>query len=266
VIVTWMDTPSAGVYQIRTQRVSSNGSPLWSAGGVLTGAGAAFRYRPSPAADGTGGVIVSWYDSRGGNGDIYAQRIDASGMLGPGGITAVELSLASLEVTRDGVQIAWQSGRSNPTAALERCSGSGDWHELAELTRDGLGRFSHVDRNVVAGERYGYRLRFQDRAVVEYAGETWVEVPGTDQLSLAPLASPSRAVLDVRFSLPDAADATIELLDVSGRVLCRMPVGERGAGMHRVTLNTDRALQAGMYFVRLSQGANAVVKRVSVLR
>ena len=39
------------------------------------------QYYPTIVSDGSGGAIITWHDSRSGNNDIYAQRINASGVV-----------------------------------------------------------------------------------------------------------------------------------------------------------------------------------------
>jgi hypothetical protein len=81
-IVAWQDstldavTPSADIF---AQKIDASGSPQWTAGGVAVCTNMFEQYAPCLASDGTGGAIIAWDDHRGGPGDIYAQRIDASG-------------------------------------------------------------------------------------------------------------------------------------------------------------------------------------------
>ncbi len=74
-------------YSLRAQRIDSMGVVRWAAGGVVlvtdTVAAQANLLRPPFAAiaDGNGGVIVAWRDGRADAGDIYARRVDASGVV-----------------------------------------------------------------------------------------------------------------------------------------------------------------------------------------
>ncbi|MGD1047581.1 MAG: T9SS type A sorting domain-containing protein [Candidatus Krumholzibacteriaceae bacterium] len=77
-IVTWYDHRS-GNYDIYAQRVNASGTVQWTANGVALCTAARDQYSPIIASDGAGGAIVSWYDQRSGNYDIYAQRVNASG-------------------------------------------------------------------------------------------------------------------------------------------------------------------------------------------
>jgi hypothetical protein len=71
--------------------------------------------------------------------------------------------------------------------------------------------------------------------------------------------------LAVTFSLPGDARATLELIDVRGRVLAHREVGTLGAGSHSIALADGQSLRAGLYFVRLTQGTQVASERVTVL-
>ncbi len=86
-IVAWQDYRS-GTYDIHAQRVLANGAidPSWPANGRALCLAIYNQTNPSIVADGAGGAIVSWDDSRNGlepgNG-IYAQHVLASGSVDP---------------------------------------------------------------------------------------------------------------------------------------------------------------------------------------
>jgi len=71
--------------------------------------------------------------------------------------------------------------------------------------------------------------------------------------------------LSVEFVLPVAAPARLEVLDVTGRRVATRDVGGLGSGRHRVDLAEGRQLAAGLYLIRLTQGANARITRVAVI-
>jgi hypothetical protein len=70
--------------------------------------------------------------------------------------------------------------------------------------------------------------------------------------------------LTVTFSLPSDARASLELIDVRGRVVARREVGALGEGSHSVALEGS-SRSAGIYFVRLKQGSRSASERVVVL-
>jgi len=76
-IVTWYDY-RGGFANIYVQRLNASGAPLWATDGVaLSTAGA---LNPTIVSDGVGGAIIAWEDYRSGIPDIYAQRVNASGV------------------------------------------------------------------------------------------------------------------------------------------------------------------------------------------
>lgn len=115
-----------------------------------------------------------------------------------------------------------------------------------------------------AGGNIDERLKFNIK--VAQLGPV-VAVPADDALAFAldPVRpNPSRGgALTVRFTLPSAAPARLELLDVAGR---RIASHEVGAGQHALDLGQGRRLAPGLYLVRLTQGANTRTTRVAVLQ
>lgn len=82
----------------------------------------------------------------------------------------------------------------------------------------------------------------------------------------APTPNPVRgATLTVRFALPAAGAARVELLDVAGRRVSERVLSAATAGRHTVTLGRERALEPGVYLVRLSQGERHATRRVVVV-
>jgi len=75
VFTTWS---SSDIY---AQRVTNSGiiSEGWPPDGVEVCTAANLQYEPTMIADGTGGVIVVWSDSRDGPFDIYALRLNRDG-------------------------------------------------------------------------------------------------------------------------------------------------------------------------------------------
>jgi hypothetical protein len=94
-----------------------------------------------------------------------------------------------------------------------------------------------------------------------------VEAPGTAEFSLAGARpNPSAGELTVAFSLRHGSPATLELLDVGGRRLRAIPVGDLGPGRHVIGFGRESRLPAGLYFVRLSQGGRSLTTKVAVIR
>jgi hypothetical protein len=149
--------------------------------------------------------------------------------------------------------------------AVYRCEGSGPWTELAEREADGLGAVSFVDREIRAGGRYGYRLRLGSAPGI-FGGEVWVSVPLGPRLALeGARPNPSVGPLSVAFSLPDERAAELTLFDVTGRVVSTRQVGALGPGQHVVSFKDGAVVAAGVYWVKLSRGGEALLRKAVVV-
>jgi hypothetical protein len=79
--------------------------------------------------------------------------------------------------------------------------------------------------------------------------------------------NPAIGRVTIRFSLPVAAPANLEVLDLAGRRVAEREVGAMGPGAHTVTLSSELAsLPAGVYAVRLRQLGNSQTVKLSLMR
>ena len=78
-IVAWEDFRSGTSYDIYAQRISKTGTYIWAGAGAAVCDDPAQQYNPQLVSDGNEGAVITWYDSRNGTYDIYAQRIGALG-------------------------------------------------------------------------------------------------------------------------------------------------------------------------------------------
>lgn len=78
-IITWdfFDPP----YDIYAQRINSAGIVQWVANGVAICTAPGPQREPSLIQDEGGGAIITWNDNRSNFNDIYAQHINASGVV-----------------------------------------------------------------------------------------------------------------------------------------------------------------------------------------
>ncbi len=78
--------------------------------------------------------------------------------------------------------------------------------------------------------------------------------------------NPAASVPVVTYALPSAAPASLELVDVSGRVIARQDLGTPGPGLHEARLGMRSRPAPGVYWVRLSQGERSVSSTVIFVR
>ena len=178
--------------------------------------------------------------------------------------TPVQLARAAVDARPDQVTIAWQSPQPGLSCTVERAEPDRPWSELARLTADGTGRIEFEDRSVVAGARYGYRVVVEEAGAPVVLDELWVDVPGEVRLGIAgwSLDRAAGGRPRVSITLESDAPATLELFDPRGRRLHAHWIEGRGPGRHEVVLDTPRAVDSGVYFLRLIQEGRAATRRV----
>ncbi len=78
-IIVWHDERN-GNHDIYAQHVNASGEMQWESNGVAATTAPDNQSAPVAISDGIGGIIITWWDYRSDSfGDIYAQRINASG-------------------------------------------------------------------------------------------------------------------------------------------------------------------------------------------
>ena len=119
-IITWHDSRGTG-FDIYAQRINASGDILWIANGVAICGAINSQSFPAIESDGSSGAIISWADLRSGSSDIYAQRIDASGVV---------------QWTADGEEISTASANQAEQAIISDGSGGAiiSWSDLRSGT------------------------------------------------------------------------------------------------------------------------------------
>ena len=106
----------------------------WAADGSVLSAGVGNQTGPRAIPDGAGGAFVTWTDSRSGNLDVYAQRVDATGVVqwtsNGEAVRAAALNQSDPSIVSDGAGgaiIVWVEQRNNGSTDIyaQRIDGSG---------------------------------------------------------------------------------------------------------------------------------------------
>lgn len=123
-IVVWIDSRTSGSgWDIYAQHVLASGmvDPMWPVNGRALCTATANQLTPQSISDGAGGVIVTWYDERNGNPDVYAQRVLASGAVDPAwpvdgrALCTATNNQSQMQLVSDGTGgavVVWQDSRS----------------------------------------------------------------------------------------------------------------------------------------------------------
>ena len=142
--ITWNDNRS-GNYDIYAQRVDSEGNVQWTSDGVAICTASSDQRSPQIVSDGSGGAFITWNDTRSGNYDIYAQRVDSEGNVrwtsdGVAICTASSDQQSPQIVSDDsgGALITWTDRRNYDSTAYDIYAQRVDSEGNVQWTSDGV--------------------------------------------------------------------------------------------------------------------------------
>jgi hypothetical protein len=267
VVLAWSDTRGGGAPDLYAQRLDAAGAAQWTAGGVAVASAAGGQYLPVLATDGAGGALVAWTDDRATPARyVYSARVTGGGAVSPlDGTVDVTATLVSASAAPGAVRLVWQVADA-ARVVVERRDAASDWRALATLGVDGEGRVLYVDETAAAGARLAYRLRITTGTAEQVTAEVWVEVPRAAAFALGGVRpNPATRDAQVMFSLPSSGPARLELFDPAGRRVRARAWTAPAAGAQVMPLDVD-GLPAGVYLLRLAQGARVATTRLAVTR
>lgn len=186
--------------------------------------------------------------------------------------TATTLAAFAGVAEPEGIRLRWrfQDPGDFASVRLERSnSPAGPWLESAAERGTSLGLDDALDRDVVPGATYWYRLvgRAADGSETAFAALAATALEAASGVRIASVApNPSNGRFDVDFTLPRAGVATIRLLDLQGRVVTTLASGAQAAGRHRVSWSAlgRGGVPAGLYFVELRAAGVSATRRVAI--
>ena len=186
----------------------------------------------------------------------------------PSGPTSALAALVSASETDGAVRLVWASiADPDLQATLYRSQANGPWQTIATLMPGSDGLMRYQDRDVAAGGHYDYRLGAWNVDHEVYFGQASVDVPALSLAIAALRPNPSAgSVVALAYSTAGAGTVRLDVLDVAGRRVLGRDLAAPAAG--RWTLSLDEAARwpAGVYTVRLRQGAQTVGARLVVSR
>ena len=179
--------------------------------------------------------------------------------------TPVLVSLVEARWTGSGCRVRWHlPGHAGARVSVERDGGSG-WEEIGTATVDGLEHALVEDTGPASGPRVGYRLRALDGTL--FPAEAWIEIPLALAFELQRLGpNPGKGPIELAASTIEAGPVSLDLLDVTGRVLEHRTWDTLPAGRHVITLDGVRSRSPGVYFVRLETRGRSLTRSFIVLR
>ena len=274
-IVAWVDgrNGSGGGYSdIYAQRINSSGTIQWGTDAEISTNFAA-QYLPVITNAGSGSAIVSWYDYRNNNNDIYAARALSDGAL------PEELTLFTVTTNQSIVEIQWKTAteRNNYGFEIEK-----KWmnEELREMNWEKIGfvegsgtnnapkEYSFNDMSISSG-KYSYRLKQIDRdGRIEYSQEVEITV-GTVPLVFAfdqNYPNPFNPSTTMSFTLQQSGMTTLKIYDAIGREVAVLVNEVLDGGVYHHRIFDAGKLASGVYYARLSSGGTHLHTKLLLMK
>ncbi len=183
--------------------------------------------------------------------------------------TSIDIAPGYINAGSEGVRIEWfAAGASELAWTAERTERDDQWTTIADPVLLGESVLILEDDTVEPGVDYGYRLVGRGNGETTTSDIVWVTTPGAEVALALEGAQPNPAVgrnMSVAFTLPGVSRARLDLVSVAGRIVRSADLSGFAPGRHVVSLDGDRSLPAGTYFLRLSQGGASVSKTVVVI-
>jgi hypothetical protein len=235
-IVTWIDYRS-GNWDIYAQRVNASGADQWTANGVALCTATGDQYFPKITSDGAGGAIVTWFDFRNWNWDIYAQRVNASG---------------TVQWTANGVTL---------------CTATGN-QQYPQITSDGWGGAIvtwHDSRSGTNKDIYGLRVDANGFAVL-----TAGDAPAVPMELHQNYPNPFNPATTVTYSVPGKCKVTLRIYDVSGKCIACIVDRQQEKGSYAMEWNgkdeKGNSVASGIYICSLAAGNRTISRKMVLLR
>ena len=133
-------------------------------------------------------------------------------------------------------------------------------------------QYTYTDRDILAGETYTYRL-----SEVDYGkhactlGTVTVRVPNSDLIQptdhrlLEAFPNPFNPGLTLHYVVPETAQTTLTVHDLSGAVVATLLDANQEAGQHTISWEPQQ-LAAGVYLVQMVTGDVRITQKVILLK
>jgi len=169
----------------------------------------------------------------------------------------------------NGVLLCWQTyDQSPPGFEVRRARGNDAFESLGLASHASPNHWEFFDSTVEPGTTYTYAIHIlgeQD----SIAGTITVTTPQAHFALLPPEPNPAREHVRLRFELPSATPADLQVYDVAGRLVRQLQAGNR-PGNHLALWDgrdgVGRQVPNGLYLVQLRAGARMATTRVLFLR
>jgi hypothetical protein len=298
-IIAWQDFRSTTSIDIWVQRMTAEVAIRWVVNGTVMNNNVAYdQINPRLVSDGAGGAVMTWEDFRTGiTSDIYAQRVDSTGVVATGwNVNGIIVSSAPgnqshptiVTDSSNGAVITWIDKRDssinhNTTDVFaSRITGSFAFPWTANGAPIGTADSTQTNPSTASDGNGGVIIAWQDQRSGNfdiYASRI-MKNGVTTSVALGGSA-PSDFELHQNYPNPfnpstiisyqTAADGYVSLVvyDALGREVTALVREVQHAGNHSIPFDAQYSsvpLTSGMYFYRLTSGGFVSTKKMILLK
>lgn len=292
-IVAWLDFRGGIHKDIYAQRVNVSGEAQWTANGVALYEATWHALYPEIVSDDAGGAIVMWGDSCGGNYELFAQKVDASGSLGwaTDGVTVGTMHTwySDHKMVPDGsggAIVAWMhayGGGSQWDIYAQRVDASGvvQWWTGGVVTCSAL--HDQLKPTIASDGAGGALVTWMDSRNTNSSRDIYCQrVDGAGQVTDATVIpvhpmtlyqnypNPFNPSTTITYTLPRETAVALDIYDVSGRKITCLVREKQSPGLHELRWDgcdmKGNSVGSGVYFCRLSAGKQTVTRKIVLVR
>ena len=297
-IIVWQDFRSTTSIDIWVQRMSAAVAIVWPVNGIVMNNNVAYdQINPKIVSDGFGGGIMTWEDFRTGTtSDIYAQRVDSTGVVATGwNVNGVAVSVSASNqsyptIISDGTHgaiITWMDKRDSSTngntydvyTSHITSSFALPWYPngvpvaTADSTQinpvaasDGKGGAIIVWQDKRSGhfDIYASRVFTSGTTPVGFVAAT----PTGFTLSQN-YPNPFNPTTRIQYTIGTASVISLKVYNLLGNVVSTLVNGYQEAGSHTLLFGANTGslnLSSGVYFVRLESGSFVSMKKLIFMK
>jgi len=290
-IYSWYDAPGTSIFNSWVQHIDAEGTMLFPMNGAQASTNSTDRLHmnPSAACDGDQ-VFVFWVETNGNQSQfgLYGQKFSAAGdrLWTDSGLELLPLGSSQISYVRtlsdaSGLYIGYLIGSVETAVGSFRtdCDGSVTWGPttLSAASLGGKGDlgacggygesayFTWQDARNESGI-YAQNIN-QDGSMGPYLGIGSGSVQMDPLINISP--SPAAGTVNISFTMKIAGFASLDVYDISGRLVKNLMSGEINQGTHMIIW--DRSYPAGessapgMYFVRLGTSSGGITEKMILL-
>ena len=240
-IIAWEDLREGSLgFDIYAQKINASGIVQWTENGVAICQAPEYQVVPKIISDGSGGAIITWGDKRDGGvfGDIYAQKINASGLV---------------QWAADGVAISTAiKDQNTPTIVSDDFGGAIiTW---GDKRLDFSTAYDIYAQQVNAIGNLG--------VVSDVAQEPNIAVDFTLSQNYP---NPFNPTTKIKFAVPERSNVLIKVYDITGSEVSTIINEEMDAGWYEKSIN-PKALSSGVYLYRMQAGNYVNTKKMILLK